>query len=438
MAIVINGDGTITGVSAGGLPDASVVTADIADVNVTTAKVADNAITLAKMAGGTDGNIISYDASGDPVAVVTGSSGQVLTSAGAGAPPTFAAAAGGGDSRNFIIDGDFTQWPEGDKTSVANVNYTSALFKYVKSGGEIVVDSKQTADAPTVAQSGHASTYCLHMDVTTAESAVAAGDFAKVHYHVTGSDFAFIHQQEITISFWHKHTKTGIYGCSLTNSAFDRSYVFEYTQTTTNTWEKATKTLTLDSSGTWLLTEAGIGLILAFTMFSGSTYHATADAWGAGDKLTTSNQVAGGDNAANNFKLSQVGLYLGSTAPTFLGESIATVTDQVAYYVEDIIKVDPDVCIANGHFVSTTQLRAAVIMRPKRISPSVTDTGTATDYGLQHGTGAIALNALNGEQRLGRNSFVWMTSISTTKSGGEGGYTYSNNTNAFLLCDSRH
>ncbi len=54
--------------------------------------VPDDAITLAKMAPGTDGNIISYDASGNPVAVATGSAGQVLTSAGAGAPPTFAAA----------------------------------------------------------------------------------------------------------------------------------------------------------------------------------------------------------------------------------------------------------------------------------------------------------------------------------------------------------
>jgi len=43
------------------------------------------------MAGGTDGNIISYDASGDPVAIATGSDGQVLTSAGAGAPPAFEA-----------------------------------------------------------------------------------------------------------------------------------------------------------------------------------------------------------------------------------------------------------------------------------------------------------------------------------------------------------
>ena len=35
--------------------------------------LADNAVGLAEMAGGTDGNIISYDASGDPVAIATGS-----------------------------------------------------------------------------------------------------------------------------------------------------------------------------------------------------------------------------------------------------------------------------------------------------------------------------------------------------------------------------
>ena len=53
------------------------------------ASVANDAITLAKMASGTDGNIISYDASGNPVAIATGSDGQVLTSTGAGSPPAF-------------------------------------------------------------------------------------------------------------------------------------------------------------------------------------------------------------------------------------------------------------------------------------------------------------------------------------------------------------
>jgi len=96
-------------VGADQLASDAVVTASIVDDNVTQAKIADDAVgadqlasnavvtasivddavTLAKMAPGTDGNIISYDASGNPVAVATGTSGQVLTSAGAGAPPTF-------------------------------------------------------------------------------------------------------------------------------------------------------------------------------------------------------------------------------------------------------------------------------------------------------------------------------------------------------------
>ena len=62
--------------------------------SIDTAHIADDQITLAKMAGGTDGNIISYDASGDPVAIATGTAGHFLKSAGAGAPPVFAAAGG--------------------------------------------------------------------------------------------------------------------------------------------------------------------------------------------------------------------------------------------------------------------------------------------------------------------------------------------------------
>jgi len=65
------------------------------DGSVGTAKVTDDAITLAKLAPGTDGNIISFDASGNPVAVATGSDGQVLTSTGAGSAPAFEAAFAG-------------------------------------------------------------------------------------------------------------------------------------------------------------------------------------------------------------------------------------------------------------------------------------------------------------------------------------------------------
>jgi len=70
--------------------------ASVADGTITSAKLADNAVTLAKMAGGTDGNLIGMDASGDPAYIATGSDGQVLTSGGAGVAAVMEGVAGGG------------------------------------------------------------------------------------------------------------------------------------------------------------------------------------------------------------------------------------------------------------------------------------------------------------------------------------------------------
>ena len=64
------------------------------DGSIDTAHIADDQITLAKRASGTDGNLITYDASGNPAAVATGNDGQVLTSAGAGQPPVFETSSG--------------------------------------------------------------------------------------------------------------------------------------------------------------------------------------------------------------------------------------------------------------------------------------------------------------------------------------------------------
>lgn len=52
-------------------------------------------IDVADLATGTDGELITWDASGNPATVSVGTSGQVLTSNGAGAAPTFQAAGGG-------------------------------------------------------------------------------------------------------------------------------------------------------------------------------------------------------------------------------------------------------------------------------------------------------------------------------------------------------
>ena len=56
----------------------------------------DDSVGLSQIASGTDGNLITFDASGNPAYVATGNDGQVLTSAGAGQPCLFEDASAGG------------------------------------------------------------------------------------------------------------------------------------------------------------------------------------------------------------------------------------------------------------------------------------------------------------------------------------------------------
>jgi len=86
-----------TKIRSSSIEDGQVLNADLsATIAVTGGQIADDAVTLAKMAGGTDGNLITYDASGNPAHVLTGAAAEVLTSNGTGAAPTFQAAAAGG------------------------------------------------------------------------------------------------------------------------------------------------------------------------------------------------------------------------------------------------------------------------------------------------------------------------------------------------------
>jgi len=89
--------------------DSNLATGDVIDFILLLGNVldigtpSDDTVTLAKLAAGTDGNIISYDASGNPVAIATGNDGQVLTSAGAGQPPAFETISAGTDGTpNFF------------------------------------------------------------------------------------------------------------------------------------------------------------------------------------------------------------------------------------------------------------------------------------------------------------------------------------------------
>ena len=108
---------------------------------------------------GTDGQIITYDASGNPVAVGPGTDGQVLTSTGAGSPPAFedipAKAALTGSTNNTIctvtsannIQGEANLTYDGSHLSIATDGSAEGL-KITSTGNtynEISFDADRTS-----------------------------------------------------------------------------------------------------------------------------------------------------------------------------------------------------------------------------------------------------------------------------------------------------
>lgn len=112
---------------------------------VSSTEIDDDAVTLAKMAAGTAGNLITYDASGNPAAVATGTAGQVLTSNGTGAAPTMQDAAGG-----FTLDAYRKAPITWDDFNGAQPSATAAVgpFGFIlrASGGSVTTGNFGTSD----------------------------------------------------------------------------------------------------------------------------------------------------------------------------------------------------------------------------------------------------------------------------------------------------
>src|SRR5882762_2283871 len=200
--------------------------------------------------------------------------------------------------KNAIIGGDFdtNPWQRGvNFVGVANNSFSADRWKYSKVGG-VIEDITRTVDAPvlnTVYKNKTMDTLannCLQMNVTTANAAPAAGDFSILFQNIEGYDFKLFAQVPLVLSFWHKHTKIGIYSIALRNSINDRSYVAEYSQTVADTWEFEQLSIPASpAAGTWDYVN-GIGLAVSFARVCGATFQTPANIWTVGNFLSSPNQ----------------------------------------------------------------------------------------------------------------------------------------------------
>jgi len=283
--------------------------------------------------------------------------------------------------KNIIINGDFNIWQRGTSFApMVQYKVGADRWRYQKASGTAVHTISRDTDVPTVAESGHLSNYSMKIDCTTADASIATSDQYRMLYVVEGYDFAPLAQKALTLSFWHKHTKTGVYCVSFTNNGSDRCYITEYTQSVTDTWEKAT--LNFDASpsgGTWDYTTSK-GITIDFSIAMGTDYHATADTWNSSNDFATSNQVNACDSTSNNFMLAQVQLELGSTASDFEIRDHTTELAMCKRYYEKLNNTGN----VNWRFgavqcVSTTVARGVIRWETeKRAAPTITS--SAVDY----------------------------------------------------------
>jgi hypothetical protein len=116
-------------------------------------------LSYTQLADGIDGNLITWDANGAPAVVATGNAGQVLTSAGAGAVPTFQTISAGWTTiTKAVADSPFTA--AADNIILCNAvggNMTINLPAAASNTNKVYAIKKIDASVYTVAIDGNAS-----------------------------------------------------------------------------------------------------------------------------------------------------------------------------------------------------------------------------------------------------------------------------------------
>jgi hypothetical protein len=307
-----------------------------------------------------------------------------------------------GKGHNVIIGGDFTTnpWQRGTSfPALASGSYSADRW-VPTSINAAVFSVLKTADAPTAAQAGIFTQHCLHIDITTADASLAATDRLEMGQIIEGlnsASFGFgqAGSRFVTVSFWHKHTKSGIHCVSLANGAGDRSYVAEYTQDVSDTWERAELTIPVDTTGTWLY-DTGAGLRLRFSLAAGTNFQTAAGVWASGNFTATSSQVNNLDSTANNFKIALVQLEAGSTATAFETRSVGQELDLCQRYYYRNTPSATGNRMGNGYVAGTTTAQVLTEFKvPMRTPPtSLEQSGTATDYSVAYAATNAACSAV--------------------------------------------
>jgi hypothetical protein len=223
----------------------------------------------------------------------------------------------------------------------------------------------------------------IRYDVTTAETAVAAGESSIIQQRIEGFKLQSIQASSgivaLNLQFYMRSPKTGTH-CVYLSTQNTRNIVKEFTVASADTWEKHTVSFVADASGGTVSNAATEFLRVGWPIIAGTTYQGTADAWTASNIFATSNQQNLADNTANNIDITGVQLEVGSVATDFEHEDYGTTLAKCLRYFERIQPTVADARFPGGALTSAANAGQHVLpfLVQKRAAPTVTGTAAAT------------------------------------------------------------
>jgi hypothetical protein len=221
--------------------------------------------------------------------------------------------------------------------------------------------------------------------------AVASSDSFAVQQKIEGFNIADLgwgtaNAQTVTLSFWVRSSLTGTFGGAILNSAGNRSYAYNYTISSANTWEQKTITIAGDTTGTWL-TDNNIGMFVSFGLGTGTSLSGTPNSWQASALLNATGATSVVGTSGATFYITGVQLEKGSTATSFDYRPYPTELQLCQRY---FIRYPQGSIVGNGLADGGTNLRVVNAITPvtMRTNPSVswnnvvTYSGNLTNYGF--------------------------------------------------------
>ena len=284
-------------------------------------------------------------------------------------------------NRNLIINGAMRVAQRGTSASVSdgtNEGYQTLdrwRFNYGNNAGGACTVSQDT-DVP----SGYGFSNSYKVDVTTADTSIAsthhilfgqrieAQDLRNSGWNYTSSS------SYLTLSFWIKSNKTGVYciSANLPDVGSNFKFIKEVTINSASTWEYKTVKIFGDSSAV-INNDNGLGMDLEWNLVTATDRdNATDNSWHTADgSRCTSNQVNFFDSTSNNLWITGVQLEVGDTATPFEHRSYGDELARCQRYYFNSVEADSyisafDVTSGNTYYFT--------IMHPvtMRSSPTIT------------------------------------------------------------------